>query len=158
MRRLGVLFTLVLTLTLAFTLLASAPADAAKTRRERKVAHGVRVAKNQIGDPYRYGAAGPNAFDCSGLTMFSYGKAGLYLPRSSDAQARYAHRIKRRNMQRGDLMFFYSGGGNVYHVGIYMGRYPNGRRKILHASYSGRPVQRDPVWTNKWYPGTLRRR
>jgi cell wall-associated NlpC family hydrolase len=114
----------------------------------------VRVAKNQIGDPYSYGSAGPGAFDCSGLTSFAFGKAGISLPRSSDAQGATVDRIGKDRMRRGDLMFFYSGGG-VYHVGIYMGR-KDGERIILHASQSGRPVQKDPVWTSSWFGGTLR--
>ncbi len=75
--------------TLMMILSTATQADAlTRQERSRKVHHGLRVAIAQVGDPYRYGAAGPNAFDCSGLTMFAYGKAGLRLPRSSDAQAR----------------------------------------------------------------------
>ncbi|MGI8614471.1 MAG: C40 family peptidase [Nocardioidaceae bacterium] len=114
------------------------------------------MARNQIGDPYVYGAAGPNAFDCSGLTQYAYGKAGLYLPRTSDAQANYVRRIKKQNLHRGDLIFFYNSGG-VYHLGIFM-KWKHGRRIILHSSYSGRPVQRDPLWTSSWFAGTLRPR
>ncbi|MDQ3307623.1 MAG: C40 family peptidase, partial [Actinomycetota bacterium] len=101
---------------LAMSLVSAAPADA-QTSRERKVANGVQVARNQIGDPYSYGAAGPDRFDCSGLTMYSYGRAGLYLPRTASAQYRYVRHIKKSNIRRGDLMFFYNSGG-VYHMGI----------------------------------------
>ncbi len=148
----------VLFIFLVATMIAFAgSADAsARQRRERKIDHAVQVARNQIGDPYVYGAAGPGAFDCSGLTMFAYARAGMSLPRSSDAQARAVRRIKRSNLRRGDLIFFHSG-GNVYHVGIFMKR-KDGRRIILHSSYSGRPVQRDPIWDNNWFAGTLRPR
>ena len=125
-----------------------------KKIRKNKIQRAVRVAKNQIGDPYSYGSAGPGAFDCSGLTSFAFGKAGISLPRSSDAQGATVDRIGKDRMRRGDLMFFYSGGG-VYHVGIYMGR-KDGERIILHSSQSGRPVQKDPVWTSSWFGGTLR--
>ncbi|MGI8993206.1 MAG: C40 family peptidase [Nocardioidaceae bacterium] len=139
------------------TFLATAgSADAAERARERKIDRAVQVARNQIGDPYRYGAAGPGAFDCSGLMMFAYNKVGISLPRTTDAQAGHVRRIHRQNMHRGDLMFFYSSGG-VYHVGMFVG-WDNGRRVILHASTSGRPVQKDRVWSNSWYPGTLRLR
>lgn len=124
--------------------------------RNEDVQYGVRVARNQKGDPYVYGAAGPNAFDCSGLTSFAYGRAGLYLPRSSGAQASYVRHIHRTNMHRGDLMFF-SGSGGVYHVGIYMG-WSDGRRMILHSSRPGTPVRTEKVWSNSWFPGTLRLR
>jgi cell wall-associated NlpC family hydrolase len=122
--------------------------------RNEAVRHALSVARAQKGDPYVYGAAGPNAFDCSGLTSFSFGRAGIYLPRSSDAQASYARRILKRNMRKGDLMFFYSGSG-VYHVGIFAGWF-DGHRYILHASRSGTPVKVDPVWTRSWFPGTMR--
>ncbi|MBA2457233.1 MAG: C40 family peptidase [Nocardioidaceae bacterium] len=131
-------------------------ADAAERVRERKIDRALTVARRQIGDPYSYGAAGPGAFDCSGLTMFAYGKAGINLPRSSAAQASAVRRIPRQHMHKGDLMFFYDGGG-VYHLGIFTG-WDNGRRVILHSSTPGRPVQTDRVWTSSWYAGTLRHR
>jgi cell wall-associated NlpC family hydrolase len=136
-------------------MVASTPADAL-TRREHKVRHSTRVALNQIGDPYRCGANGPGAFDCSGLTQFAASRSGLYLPRSSDAQARYVRHIKKRNLRRGDYMFFYSG-GSVYHVAIFLRRV-DGRVRLLHASRSGTPVKRDFVWTRSWFAGTLRHR
>ena len=148
---------LICALSVTLLLATTSPADASqRERRDRKIDHAMAVARNQIGDPYRYGAAGPGAFDCSGLTMFAFGKAGIKLPRSSDAQARDVRRIARHRMHTGDLMFFYGSGG-VYHVGIFVG-WDDGRRVILHASRSGRPVQRDRVWTGNWFAGTLRAR
>ncbi|HYF73733.1 MAG TPA: C40 family peptidase [Nocardioides sp.] len=123
----------------------------------RKVGDAVRIAARQKGDPYAAGAEGPNAFDCSGLTYYSYRKAGFkHLPRTSSAQARFVDRVKRRNMRRGDLIFFYDGGG-VYHVGVYAGR-ANGHRQVLHSGSSGTRVRTDRVWTDQWFAGTLRHR
>ena len=79
------------------------------------------------------------------------------MPRSSDDQGRYARHILRKNMRRGDLMFFTSG-GHVYHVGIFLGRARDGRPLLLHAPRSGERVHRERVWTNHWFPGTLRYR
>ena len=151
---LTLLTSLVMTLLM---LLSTADQASALTRaeRSRKVHHGLRVAINQVGDPYRYGADGPRSFDCSGLTMYSFRHAGLYLPRSSDDQARYARHLLRKNMRRGDLMFFTSG-GHVYHVGIFLGRARDGRPVLLHAPRTGERVHRERVWTNQWFPGTLR--
>jgi cell wall-associated NlpC family hydrolase len=102
-----------------------------------------------------YGAAGPNAFDCSGLVYYSYRRAGFrHIPRTSSQQARHSNRIKRRHLRRGDFVFFDNGGG-VYHVGIYAGR-RHGRRYVIHASRPGTPVKRDPIWTSSWFAGTLR--
>jgi cell wall-associated NlpC family hydrolase len=142
--------------TLVATVLLAGPAEAQKSPRERKIAHAVAVAVNQKGDPYRYGAAGPNAFDCSGLTMFSFAKAGLSLPRVAADQYRRVRHIPQKNAKRGDLVFFHSG-GSVYHMGIFAGR-AHGKRYILHAPNSGTVVRRDPIWTGSWYAGTLRRR
>jgi cell wall-associated NlpC family hydrolase len=184
-RRLVVALPILLVSVLGFTLLEGAPAQAQdqnkvskheriQNKRERKIErklhhrkhlinnrkskirHGVNVALNQKGDPYRYGSAGPGSFDCSGLTMFAYKKAHLRLPRTSDGQARAVRRIGKKHMKRGDLIFFHSG-GNVYHAAIYLGR-KNGHRVILHAPYSGTRVRKDKIWTSSWYAGTLRRK
>jgi cell wall-associated NlpC family hydrolase len=123
----------------------------------RRVGTAIAIADHQKGDPYRYGAAGPNAFDCSGLTFFAFRHAGFkHIPRTSSAQAHFAKRIKRSHMKRGDLIFFYDGGG-VYHVGIYAG-FSHGHRWVLHAPYSGTRVRTNKLWTDKWFPGTLRYR
>ena len=131
----------------------STSADAA-TRRER-VRHAASVVTDQKGDPYAYGAAGPNRFDCSGLIYYAYRKAGFTnIPRSSSQQARFADRISKKNMRRGDLMFFYDGGG-VYHVAVFL-RWHNGHRVMMHAPRSGERVHREKPWTSRWFAGTLR--
>lgn len=139
---------------------ASGPQSAAKSvakKRVTKVKKALRIAKNQRGDRYQYGAAGPNRFDCSGLVYFAAHRAGFKkVPRTSSAQGRFMKRIKRGAMRPGDFVFF-RGGSGVYHVGFYAGR-KNGRRMVLHSPGSGKRVRIDPVWTNKWFPGTLRRR
>jgi cell wall-associated NlpC family hydrolase len=63
--------------------------------------------------------------------------------------------IRRSSMRRGDFVFFTSGGG-VYHVAMYLGRH-NGRRIVLHSPHTGSHVKRDAIWTNSWFAGTLRR-
>ena len=152
---------------LAVGLLATAPdpgahgATATQRHQARVVARhigdAVHIAVRQKGDPYRYGADGPNAFDCSGLTYFSYRRAGFrHMPRTSSAQAHFARHIKRSHLRRGDLVFFYDRGG-VYHVGVYAGAW-SGRRHVLHAPYSGARVRTEPIWTDHWFAGTLRRR
>jgi cell wall-associated NlpC family hydrolase len=126
-------------------------------KRTTKVRNALRIAKRQIGDPYRYGAEGPGAFDCSGLVYYSTHRAGYrHVPRTSSAQGRYMRHIKRSAMRRGDFVFFTSG-GSVYHVGIYAGR-RDGHRIIVHAPYTGSHVKRERIWTNSWFPGSLRHR
>ncbi|MFQ1000994.1 NlpC/P60 family protein [Modestobacter sp. SSW1-42] len=102
----------------------SAPSDAAQVVVDTALA--------QLGDPYVWGAGGPDAFDCSGLTQYAYAAAGIALPHSSRAQAGMGTPVDRAALQPGDLVFFYS---PVSHVGIYIG---NGQ--MVHASTFGQPV------------------
>jgi cell wall-associated NlpC family hydrolase len=140
---------------------ASAPTAAAKTAAQKrsarvaKVERALKVAKRQKGDRYRYGAAGPNAFDCSGLVFFATHRAGLDgVPRTSSQQAGHMDRIKRKRMRPGDFVFF-TGRSGVYHVGFYVGR-RDGRRMIVHAPSTGSRVRTEAIWTDSWFPGSLR--
>lgn len=114
------------------------------------------VAISHIGDPYRYGAAGPSAFDCSGLSMFSYDHSNLYLPRTAASQYAAVRHISPSQMIRGDLVFFHDSNGHVYHVGMFLYWNSEHRAVIIHAPYPGQRVHRAPVWTSSWYAGTRR--
>lgn len=92
----------------------------------------VSYAMAQVGDSYVYGAAGPDAFDCSGLTMMAWAAAGVSLPHSSGAQYSSGPRVAASDLQPGDLVFYYS---PISHVGIYIG---NGM--IAHAANPGTGV------------------
>lgn len=83
-----------------------------------RAAAAIRYAMAQVGKSYVYGAAGPNAFDCSGLTMRAWGAAGVGLPHSSRAQQGSGVRVSEGQLQPGDLVFYYS---PVSHVGMYIG-------------------------------------
>jgi cell wall-associated NlpC family hydrolase len=107
---------------------AAADAAAAATR-----AAALDHAMSKIGSPYRYGATGPNAFDCSGLISWAYKKVGVSLPRTSRAMSKVGTPVSRDQLQPGDLVFFYK---PVSHVGIYIGN-----NKILHASTRKSPVK-----------------
>jgi cell wall-associated NlpC family hydrolase len=96
-------------------------------------ARALALAKGKVGAPYVWGAAGPSAFDCSGLIVWAYKQLGVSLPHSSATLSTMGTPVSKAALQPGDLVFFYS---PVSHVGIYMG---NG--KILHASESGEPVK-----------------
>ena len=89
-------------------------------RMSRSAANVLSIAAAQQGDRYQYGAAGPDAFDCSGFTQYVFGKVGISLPHSSGAQASMARRVS--SPQPGDLVFVHNGsGGSVSHVAIYAG-------------------------------------
>ncbi|MEP6762611.1 MAG: NlpC/P60 family protein [Sporichthyaceae bacterium] len=93
----------------------------------------VRTAYAQLGDPYVWGASGPNAFDCSGLTSYAWRAAGVSLPHSSSAQYGSGRRVSRSALQPGDLVFFYS---PISHVGIYIGG-----GKMIDAPHPGTSVR-----------------
>jgi len=90
-------------------------------------------ALGKVGSKYRYGASGPNAFDCSGLVSWAFKNSGKSLPRTSKAMSRVGTPVSKSALQPGDLVFFY---GGPSHVGIYVG---NG--KIVHASNPRHPVR-----------------
>jgi len=83
-----------------------------------RAAAAVQYAMAQVGKSYVYGAAGPNSFDCSGLTMAAWGSAGVGLPHSSSAQYGSGTHISESQLQPGDLVFYYS---PISHVGMYIG-------------------------------------
>jgi cell wall-associated NlpC family hydrolase len=91
----------------------------------------------QVGKAYVYGAAGPNAYDCSGLTQAAWRSAGVSLPRTTYTQIDAGARVPESQLRPGDLVFFYSG---VSHVGLYIG---GGR--MIHAPHPGAPVSIAPV-------------
>jgi len=83
----------------------------------------VLFAMSHIGDPYILGAAGPHAWDCSGLTSTSWRTAGVYIPRTSRQQYAYVGKVPYPALRLGDLIFFGSNGqaSGVYHVTMYIG-------------------------------------
>jgi cell wall-associated NlpC family hydrolase len=93
----------------------------------------VAKAKEQIGKPYQWGGAGPDSFDCSGLTMFSWRAGGRSLPHGSSAQWGATTRVSISALQPGDIVFY---GSPIHHVGLYVG---NGQ--MIEASETGTPVR-----------------
>jgi cell wall-associated NlpC family hydrolase len=96
----------------------------------------VDIAAGLIGTPYRYGGESPRkGFDCSGLVFYSFEQMGLKVPRTAADQRKAAERVKRIDLEPGDLVFFRGSKGRVDHVGIYAG---DGR--FIHAPNSGSVV------------------
>ena len=105
----------------------------------------VAYAKAQLGKPYLWAAAGPNAFDCSGLTMMAWRQGGKYLPHWSVAQFQQSTPIGVGSLRQGDLVFWGSSPGSIHHVAMYIG---NGQ--IIHAPRTGQPVQINSMYY--WVP------
>lgn len=113
---------------------ASAAPRPETTHTSATVSHtAMRNALAKIGAPYRWGAAGPSAFDCSGLVYWAYRKAGVTLPRTSRAMSKIGIPVAESDLRPGDLVFFYR---PVSHVGIYIGD-----GKVVHASTYTSPVK-----------------
>lgn len=114
--------------------------DRYRTREaeQRKAAKkALKFARKQIGKPYQWGAEGPGSYDCSGLVMAAWRKAGVDLPRVTHAQYRSVKRkVKLKNLKRGDLVFF----RNRNHVGLYAGK-----GKYLHAPRTGERIRIDKL-------------
>lgn len=108
----------------------------------------VSVAMAQLGKPYRYGAAGPGAFDCSGLVMYCYARVGVRLPHSSSAQYGCGAPVSRSELSPGDLVFFYS---PIHHVGIYVGG-----GNFIHAPHTGARVRVESLSSHRSYVGACR--
>ena len=101
----------------------------------------VAAAAAQSGKPYVFGASGPNAFDCSGLTMFVYAQFGVRLPHLADSQKNYGTPVSAADAAPGDLMIFLDGGYG-YHAGIYAGG-----NTMYDAPRAGSTVGRHTIWS-----------
>jgi cell wall-associated NlpC family hydrolase len=112
-----------------------------------RAAIAIRYAMAQVGKAYVYGAAGPSAFDCSGLMMMAWAQAGISLPHSSSAQYGVGRHVSSNDLQPGDLVFYYS---PISHVGMYIG---NGL--IVEAANPGAGVRVSPVFSMP-YAGATR--
>ncbi|MGW6738774.1 NlpC/P60 family protein [Streptomyces sp. NPDC055013] len=115
----------------------TAPGSATTKAPNARAASAISYAYSKLGSPYVWGATGPNAFDCSGLTQAAYRSAGLSLPRTTYAQIDAGRRVSRSELLPGDLVFFYSG---ISHVGLYIG---NGQ--MIHAPNPSAPVRVAPL-------------
>ncbi len=125
----------------------SAPSSA-PTSSAAKGRAALAFAQRQLGKPYRWGAEGPNSYDCSGLVLSAWNSVGVSMPRTARAQYAAEHRISKSQLRPGDLVFFYS--QTPSHVAMYVG---NGR--IIHAPRPGTSVRYSTV-SSMPYAGAAR--
>jgi cell wall-associated NlpC family hydrolase len=127
--------------------LASQPVNQPVVRGSGGASVAVQWAYRELGKPYQWGAAGPNSFDCSGLTMYVWAKAGVYLDHYTGSQWNEGAHVSREQLQPGDLVFF---GSDLHHVGLYIG---NGN--MIEAPYTGANVRISPAFRPD-YAGAVR--
>jgi cell wall-associated NlpC family hydrolase len=104
-------------------------------------------ARAQLGKPYLWGGAGPNSFDCSGLTMMAWAAAGVTLDHYAPDQYAATRRIAIADLQPGDLVF-YGSPSNVYHVGLYVGG-----GVMIQAPSTGQVVSYSTIYFNGLFAG-----
>lgn len=129
------LFVAVALITAPLTSVSPAAASTTSTIGTRAA----QVALAQRGDPYVYGAEGPNAFDCSGLMYYAFAQVGKSIPRTAAAQFASATRISRSALRVGDLTFN-SNSGRISHVAMYVGG-----GQVVVARKAGTTVTTQPV-------------
>lgn len=137
-------FVLLLATALGLTGLVAPPANA-MTTYQSGVLH---EAQRHQGKPYQWGAVGPYKFDCSGYTLYVFGRFGKKLPHNAAKQYAAVRHISKSNRQIGDLIFTRNSSGSIYHVGIYAG---NG--KIWHSPKSGSYVKLSTIWSSNYVVG-----
>lgn len=132
------------------TLMSASKGGSSKARRKPSSsgAQAVRFALRQIGKPYRFGASGPKAFDCSGLTSKAWRKAGRPIPRTSQGQWKKLRRVPMNKLRPGDLVVYYK---NASHVAMYAGR-----GKVVHSPRPGTAVKLAPVRSMRPVRGAVR--
>ncbi len=105
----------------------------------------VRAAESQLGVPYVWGGATPGVgFDCSGLTMWSWGQAGVSLAHGATEQYYEIAHVSMSALQPGDLIF-YGNAGYLYHVVMYVGSGPYGADTVIQAETTGTNVMFTPI-------------
>ncbi|WP_018505292.1 C40 family peptidase [Parafrankia discariae] len=136
---------LVATAGSAFAAVPALPAAPPPTGGSGGAARAVQEARAQLGKPYVWGAEGPNSFDCSGLSQWVWGKAGVGIPHYTGDQWAAGRHVTRNELIPGDLVFF---GADLYHVGIYIGS-----GQMIHAPRTGEVVRIENVWWSSFQGG-----
>ena len=104
-------------------------------------------ARAQIGKPYLWGGAGPDSFDCSGLTMRAWERAGVNLSHYTGAQWAETQRVAISDLQPGDLVFYGSAGPSSHHMGLYIGG-----GQMIEAPYTGANVRYGSIYRSDLLP------
>ena len=119
---------------------ASSQSPSGTPRQAPGASKAISYARAQLGKPYQWGGAGPDSFDCSGLTMMAWQQAGVYFPHLAQDQYDMTRPVPIAEAIPGDLIFFGTP-SNVYHVGLYVG---NG--EMIDAPETGQTVSVQSIY------------
>ena len=146
-RRLPLLLALLLAVLAPVLITSATPASAAPTLGQKAVYEAAR----HRGQLYQYGAAGPTRFDCSGFTLYVYGRFGKRLPHSTNQQYAVTTHIAKASKAVGDLVFMRTSSGTLSHVGIYAGS-----NKWWVAPKTGDVVKLQTLYSSNYVVGRVR--
>lgn len=132
-------------LVLLFAGCASQPVREGESYSFAKGEKAVATARTMLGRPYKFKGDTPEGFDCSGLVRYSYLTAGMDLPHGTGPLRKVSSPVARRDLRKGDLLFFDQEGKKYSHVGIYAGG-----DKFIHAPSSGKSVRMDSLQDAYW--------
>jgi cell wall-associated NlpC family hydrolase len=115
------------------------PTEATAEQQPSQAQMMIDTATSMIGQPYRFGGAAPGGFDCSGLVVYAAASAGILMPRTAAEQLEFGSKVRRAEMQAGDLVFMHLSGKEL-HVAIALDR-----QLFVHAPSSGGRVRVDSL-------------
>lgn len=131
--------------SLGFTTATAGPAQASTL-----AARVLNEAAHHRGQPYVWAAAGPTRFDCSGFTLYVFGRFGKRLPHNAAQQYTVVRHVPKASMQVGDLIFLRSSSGRIGHVGIYAGQ-----GRMWHSPHTGSVVKLAAIYSSNYVVGRL---
>ena len=132
---------------------APGPAPSAPGPVRGGVSAVIAFARAQIDEPYKWGAEGPDEWDCSGLTMMAWRQAGVSLTHYTGWQWAETRRVPLSALQPGDLVFYGGSGPTSHHVGLYVGTLSDGRTDMMiEAPETGKKVRYASIWRSDIVP------
>lgn len=127
------------------------PATARPASSDSGVSAVIAYARAQVGKWYLWGGAGPDRFDCSGLTMMAWREAGVYMDHYTGSQYNAGQHVSVHSLQPGDLVFFGPSVAGIHHMGLYIGN-----DTMIEAPHTGAQIRYSSIWRPDLIPLAVR--